>query len=123
MNKEEKEIIQKEIDNKHLETQGYGRNLFVCKIVELERYIETLQSQLDTANKKLDEIEGYAKLRNDELNDFKKSTINDSFNVNIEKFIKDILSIMGSNNIQKCSLYNTDLKSYTDNKTQTIGGE
>jgi flagellar biosynthesis/type III secretory pathway ATPase len=56
---------------------------------------ELLQSQLDIANKKLDEIEGYVKLRNDELNDFKKSTINDLFNVNIEKFIKDILSIIG----------------------------
>lgn len=54
-----------------------------------------LKSQLDIANKKLDEIEGYVKLRNDELNDFKKSTINDLFNVNIEKFIKDILSIIG----------------------------
>ena len=56
MSKEEIEIIQKEIDNKYLKTQDYGRNQFVCKIVELERYIGTLQSRLDIANKKLDQI-------------------------------------------------------------------
>lgn len=98
MNKEEMELIQKQVDKKYLETQEYGRNQFVCKIVELERYIDTLQSELDIANKKIEEIKKYLG-----SNEFFEGTHFDTnydddivkFNEEVDRVIKKVLSIIG----------------------------